>query len=262
MAILKFLFLLLGFTVGSFLNVCIYRIPRNESLLFPQSHCPNCQNPIKIWDNIPLLSYLILKGRCRVCKNKISIIYPFTELLTGILYFALFIKFGLSLRFFLSIFFVSSLIIIGFIDLKHKIIPNRLIIPLIIASFIFLILLFLGKKSGVLPLVGNQKPVYSIYGFLAAGGFLLIIAMIKEGGMGGGDIKLAGFMGIFLGFYVGIALFIGFIVGGITGIFLIILNKKTRKDLIPFGPYLCFGSLISIFWGQKILELYLRTTGL
>lgn len=248
--------------MGSFLNVCIYRIPRNESLLFPKSHCPNCRSPINNWDNIPLLSYLVLRGKCRFCKNKISIIYPFVELITGILYLALFTKFGLSPKLFLSIFFMSSLIVIGFIDLEHQIIPNRLIIPLIITSFIFLFILFLSKNNNILPLVEKQRIIYSVYGFLLASGFLTIIAIIKEGGMGGGDIKLAGFMGIFLGFYVGIALFVGFITGGIAGIFLILSNKKNQKDLIPFGPYLCFGSLAAIFWGQEILDFYLKITGL
>jgi leader peptidase (prepilin peptidase)/N-methyltransferase len=184
------------------------------------------------------------------------------ELTTGVLYFALLVKFGLNLRLFSSIFFVSSLVVIGFIDSEHQIVPNRFIVPLTMASFIFLFILLLSENSNILPLIGKQKTVYSIYGFLLAGGFLTIIAIIKEGGMGGGDIKLAAFMGIFLGFYVVIALFVAFIIGGIAGILLILSNKKNRKDLIPFGPYLCFSSLVTIFWGQEILNIYLRATGL
>ncbi len=240
-----------GLAIGSFLNVCIYRIPLRKSIIFPASHCPKCGNKIRAFDNIPVLSYLILKGKCRYCKEKISFIYPVVELLSGLLFLSLYLRYGLSWEFASKIFLFTSLLVIFFIDLKYQLIPDVITLPGIVIGFIFSLL--------------AQSPPFleSLIGFFAGGGILYLIAIFgdkifKKESMGGGDIKLAAMLGTFLGWkMVLLVIFLASFLGAIVGITYIIFSKQRRGNrLIPFGPFLAISTLIAVFLGSQIVELY------
>ena len=245
------LIFILGLIVGSFSNVCIYRIPRNESIIYPVSHCPKCYSKIKPFDNIPLLSFILLKGRCRNCKNKISIQYPTVELLTGLIYLIIYLIYGLSVQTLIYIILSSALIIIAFIDLKEQMVPDVISLPGIaigcILSFFVSYISFISSALGV----------------VVGGGIILIIGfagslIFKKEAMGGGDVKLAAMIGAFLGWrYIIISLFLGFFLGALTGIILIITKIKKREDAIPFGPFIVLGSFITLLCGEKIITWYL-----
>jgi len=245
------LIFILGLIVGSFSNVCIYRIPRNESIIYPASHCPKCRSNISPKDNIPLLSYILLKGRCRNCKNKISIQYPIVELLTGLIYLIIYLIYGLSIQSLIYIILSSALIIITFIDLNEQIIPDEISLPGIVIGFII---------SFFVPYISF---INSALGLLAGGGIILIIALggsaiFKKDAMGGGDVKLAAMIGAFLGWrYIIISLFLGFFIGALAGIFLIISKIKSREDIVPFGPFIVLGSFITLLWGKNIISWYI-----
>ncbi len=232
--------------MGSFFNVCIYRIPRKESIVFPPSHCPKCGTSLKFYDNIPIASYILLRGRCRYCKEKISPLYPLVELLTGVLYVGVFIYYGSDLlSFFTFLVFISFLIVISFIDLEHMIIPNILVLP-----GIFVGLLFSFMR-------GEYFFLDSLCGLLTGGVIIFLIVFLSKGGMGEGDIKLSAMIGSFLGVKLTvIALLLSFIVGGIVGIVLLTLKIKGRKDPIPFGPFLTLGAVLSLMWGQVIAKMW------
>ncbi len=235
-----------GIILGSFFNVCIYRIPRGKSIIYPSSHCPKCGTPLKFYDNIPVISYLFLGGRCRYCGARISPIYPLVEILTGILYVVSYLYFRASgIQFLSAVFFVSFLIIITFIDLEHMIIPDVIVYPGIFAGFLFSFL-----KGKIFLYDG-------LLGALIGGLAIFLIVFLSRGGMGEGDIKLSAMIGSFLGVkYVIMSLIISFIVGGIVGAFLLLLKIKGRKDPIPFGPFLSIGAIISLFWGSMIANMW------
>jgi leader peptidase (prepilin peptidase)/N-methyltransferase len=241
----------LGLIVGSFSNVCIYRIPRNESVIYPASHCPKCRTKIKPIDNIPLLSYILLKGRCRNCGSKISIQYPVVEFLTGLIYLIIYLTYGLSIQSLVYIILSSALIIIAFIDLQEQIIPDVISLPGIVIGLIL---------SFIVPYISF---INSVLGALFGGGIILIIAWVgsiifKKEAMGGGDVKLTAMIGAFLGWrYTIISLFLGFFLGALTGIILIMAKIKKREDAIPFGPFIALGSIITLLCGEKILLWYL-----
>ena len=241
----------LGLIVGSFSNVCIYRIPRNESVIYPASHCPKCRSKIKPIDNIPLLSYILLKGRCRNCKSKISIQYPIVELLTGLTYLIIYLIYGLSVQTLIYIILSSALIIIAFIDLNEQIIPDVISLPGIVIGLIL---------SFIVPYISF---INSVLGALIGGGIILIIAWVgsiifKKEAMGGGDVKLAAMIGAFLGWrYTIISLFLGFFIGALVGIILILSKIKSKEDMVPFGPFIVLGSIITLLWGEKILAWYI-----
>ena len=244
------LIFILGLIVGSFCNVCIYRIPKNESIIYPASHCPKCRTTIKPVDNIPLLSYILLKGRCRNCGSKISIQYPVVELLTGMIYLIIYLIYGLSIQSLIYIILSSALIIIAFIDLNEQIVPDVISLPGIgvglILSFFVPYLSFINSALGV----------------VVGGGIILIIALVgsmifKKEAMGGGDVKLAAMIGAFLGWrYTIISLFLGFFLGALAGIFLILSKIKSKEEMVPFGPFIALGSLITLLWGEKIIAWY------
>lgn len=241
-------FFLLGSAVGSFLNVVIYRLPRRESIIFPPSHCPSCGHRLLSKDLIPILSYVLLRGKCRYCGTKISPRYILVELISG-LYFALvFYFFGFSFFTFKSLIFFSLLLPVFFIDLEHMIIPDIISIP---GIFIGLILSLFN---------GNLKQ--SIFGSVFYGGVLLFIyvsalLILKEEGMGQGDIKLGFMIGSFLGFKLSIlSLFLSYFIGGLFSIALMGIKRKDLKTAIPFGPFLIFSAFISMFWGEMILNFY------
>jgi leader peptidase (prepilin peptidase) / N-methyltransferase len=247
--ILFFVFAL-GAIIGSFLNVCIVRLPRGESLIRPPSHCPHCNEPIKFYDNIPIISYMILRGKCRHCKNRISLRYPVVEALTGLMTVALFMKYGPTVQFLLLLLFSSALLIITFIDLAHQIIPDTISIPGIPCGL------------GASLLISTVSWQESLLGILVGGGLLLFIAVgykwiTGRDGMGGGDIKLLAMMGAWLGwkaipFIILASSLIGLLVGGGSGLLL----KKSLRAKIPFGPFLAIASLIYIFFGPEVLRWY------
>ncbi len=245
------LIFVLGLIVGSFSNVCIYRIPKNESIVYPASHCPKCRTIIKPIDNIPLLSYILLKGRCRSCKSKISIQYPVVELLTGLTYLIIYVIYGLSIQTLIYIILSSALIIIAFIDLNEQIIPDVISLPGIVIGFII---------SFFVPYISF---INSALGVVVGGGIILVIGLagsviFKKEAMGGGDVKLAAMIGAFLGWrYIIISLFLGFFLGALAGIILIMAKIKKREDAIPFGPFIVLGSFITLLWGEKILSWYI-----
>ena len=245
------LILILGLAVGSFSNVCIYRIPRNESIIYPASHCPKCRSNISPKDNIPLLSYILLKGRCRNCKSKISIQYLIVEFLTGSIYLIIYLTYGLSVQTLIYIILSSALIIIAIIDLNEQIVPDVISLPGIVIGFII---------SFFVPYISF---INSALGVVVGGGIILIIGLggsviFKKEAMGGGDVKLAAMIGAFLGWrYIIISLFLGFFLGALAGIILILLKIKSREDVVPFGPFIVLGSFITLLWGEKIITWYI-----
>ncbi len=248
--IIPVLLFVTGLVIGSFLNVCIYRIPRNESIVFPASHCPCCGNNLAPRDLMPLFSYLALKGRCRHCGVPIHWRYPLVELITGLLFIALYCLLGLKLLLLKYLLLACFLVAISFIDLEHYIIPNKLVIALL--------------GSGIIMdlLTREHNLVSVLLGMFVPFAALTALALISNGGMGGGDIKLAGATGLFLGWPQSIvALILSCLIAGIAGLILLALKVKKRKDPIPFGPYYAAGILISVFWGKTLLELYLAYSG-
>ncbi|NLI11370.1 prepilin peptidase [Pelotomaculum propionicicum] len=245
--LLPYVFFVFGLVIGSFLNVCIYRIPRGESVVFPPSHCPGCSRRIAARDLIPVLSYLRLKGRCRFCGSKISPIYPFIELLTGLLFAAVYLRFGHTVLLYKVLFLVPVLIIVTFIDLRHYIIPDKLTV-------------FALAGGVILNIYTRDLTLFSsLLGLISAGAFLLLIAIVSKGGMGGGDIKFAAVIGLFLGWPQGLfAVFLSCMLAGMAGLVLLLTRVKGRKDAIPFGPFLCIGALAAIWRGEEILTWYLR----
>ncbi len=253
MFIISVFVLIIGLAVGSFLNVVIYRLPRDESLWHPPSHCPKCGIKIKWSDNIPLISFIFLKGKCRNCQGSISWRYPLVEALTGILLLICFlfhfpVSFPSLLFFLKDILFIFILIPIFFIDLKEEIIPNQLSYSLIICGFI----LSFVTKDTLSSLIGIG---------LGAGIFLSIFALgslwLKQTGMGIGDVKLAAGIGAFLGYKLALlCFFLSVILGGIIAIGLLLTHIKGRKDRIPFAPFLVVSALISLFWGENFVHFY------
>jgi len=247
--------IIFGALIGSFLNVCIVRLPKEESIITPGSHCPHCKTPIKFYDNIPLVSYLLLKGRCRYCKESISVQYPLIEGITALSSLFLFMRFGPSLSFLIYFAFVAALIVITVIDLYHQIIPDVISLP--------------GIGVGLLAsLVLPQFTFFdSLIGFLLGGGSLFLVAtlyqwLFKREGMGGGDVKLLAMIGAFLGWKaVILTILLGSLVGSITGIIIMVLKGKDFKYAIPFGPFLSLGAVIALFYQNEILFWYLRYRG-
>lgn len=237
---------ILGAALGSFLNVCIYRIPEEESVVFPPSHCLGCGNRLLARDLIPIFSFVFLRGRCRHCQARISWQYPLVELATGLLFVLVWLSTGYSWATLAGWVFVAVLLTVTVIDLRHMIIPDQILLAGILMGLPFL---FLNSRWDML---------WGIAAGLAAGAFMLAIAVVSRGGMGGGDIKLAAFMGLFLGpQMVGLALFLAFLVGGLIGIGLLVTGKKGRKDAVPFGPYLALGGVLALLQGADIINWYL-----
>jgi len=246
-----FIIFTIGLVIGSFSNVCIYRIPRNESLVWPGSHCPKCSKQIKFYDNIPLISYIILKGKCRNCGEPIPLQYPIVELATGLFYLALYLFYGLQLIALVYMMLCSVLIIISFIDLKVEIIPDTISLPFIVIGFVLSFFL------------RNINPLDSMLGIITGGGSLLLVAifgskLFKKEAMGGGDIKLAAMIGAFFGWKLTLlSLFLSFFLGSIIGIIVLAASKDKRNNIIPFGPFIALGAMISMFWGNAIIHWYL-----
>ena len=242
----------LGMCVGSFLNVCIYRLPVSKSIVHPGSECPECGNPIRFYDNIPVISYLILRGRCRHCRTRISIRYALVEIITGFFAFCVLIEFGTSAQALIYFVFIAALMVVVFIDIDHKIIPNRITLPGIPICF---------AASFALPGMTIQD---SLLGILTGGGSLFIIAwgdkkITRNEGMGGGDIKLLAMIGALIGWKgVLFTIYFASILGTCVGLVLILQRKKNLKFAIPFGPFLSIGAIIYVFFGDEIVGWYFR----
>lgn len=246
---LNFFAFIFGAAVGSFLNVCIFRIPAKISIVKPGSRCPGCLNPIGFYDNIPLISYIFLRGKCRHCGEKISWRYPLVELITAILALLLFMKFGLTLKFMVFFIFTAVLIVITFIDLDHQIIPDVISLPGI-PVFALAAIFIVGL---------SWKEV--LIGLLVGGGILLAIAygyqlVTGREGMGGGDIKLLAMIGGFLGWKSLIfVLLVSSFTGAVVGITAMIIKGQDMKYAVPFGPFLSFAAVAYLFWGNDFYRI-------
>lgn len=239
-----------GLCVGSFCNVVIYRLPRGGSVFYPaRSFCPACEKPLSAHFNIPLLSYILLRGKCWHCKTPISIRYPIVELATGIIFLLTCHAYGVPF-FLVTAIWLTSLLVITFIDLEHQIIPDAISLPGILYGLIFS---FLSMTSVTF--------MNSLAGALIGGGIFMLIIILSRGGMGGGDVKMIAMIGSFVGWQkMLLTIFTSALLGSIVGIFLVILGKKGRKSKIPYGPFIALGGVISLFWGEELIEYYLRYT--
>lgn len=246
---------LFGLCIGSFLNVCIYRLPASKSISHPRSSCTNCNELIPFYDNIPVVSYLLLRGRCRFCSEPISLRYPIIELLTGLFALITFFKYGLSLEAFIYFVFIATLLVITFIDIDHQIIPDVISLPGILIFFI--------------ASFGLSQVTYldSLIGILAGGGSLFLVAwtynmITKKEGMGGGDIKLLAMIGALIGWQgVLFTIFVASAVGTISGMLVMLKSRKGMKLKIPFGPFLAIGAIAYIFFGPQLVRWYFRLLG-
>jgi len=239
---------LFGLVIGSFLNVVIARLPERRSLWRPGSACPACGAAIAWYDNIPMLSFLALRGRCRACDVAISWRYPAVELLTAAAFLGAWLAFGPTGRFVVASALLAALIAITVIDLEHQIIPDVITLP--------------GIVAGVLIGMGTGTWLDSLIGVLVGGGVFFVIILVQPGGMGGGDMKLGGMLGAFLGWKVLLfSLFVAVTLGGALAIALLATGLRGRKDPIPFGPFLALGGATGLLWGEGVVTWYLRGFG-
>jgi leader peptidase (prepilin peptidase) / N-methyltransferase len=240
---------LLGLVVGSFLNVVVYRVPRRESVAWPGSHCPSCGAQIGARDNVPLLSYALLGGKCRNCGARIPWRYPMVEGITGALFAAAAYEFGLGVESLSALVLISVLVALAAIDLEHRLLPNAIVLP---AAVVGLFLSVLGDPGG-----------WWIYPASAAvvGGGLFALAAAYSGGMGMGDVKMGAMLGMFLGPYAALAVFFGAALGAVAGGVLMGLGKVGRRYPIPFGVFMAAGGVISLFFGPELWGGYLDLIG-
>ncbi len=264
--IFKIIVFLFGSIVGSFLNVCIHRMPLEESVVWPRSHCPKCKKRIPGYDNIPFLSYILLGGKCRYCKEKISLRYPLVELLTAAMFLLFFNYYGLSYEFIMYALFGAGLIIATFVDIKHRIIPDEISVGGIVLGFILNSL----RGFNLQPFSYHPRHLIdSLSGIVIGGGIIWLTGFLfdlvyfkllkrpaiqgETESMGGGDVKLLAAIGAFLGWkYAVLTFFIAPFLGAIVGV----INLLSKKDhTIPYGPFLSAAALISLFYGDKIIAL-------
>ncbi len=247
MGILVFIF---GLIFGSFANVVIYRLPKGKSIVMPGSRCPACNKDILWHDNMPLLSYLFLRGKCRFCKKHISARYCLVEFISGLLFLLVYLKFGMNINFFIYVLFVVSMLIMGFIDIDTYLISDVIVLPGIVLGL---------ACSAAFPqmhcdLTRAESVLYSLAGIFLGAGLLLFLGIVgkilfRKEAMGGGDVKLLAMIGAFLGWKsVFMTIFFSSLFGSIISITLILLKKKTMEDYVPFGPYLGLGAVISMFY--------------
>lgn len=244
----------LGTLLGSFANVCIYRLPQRLSVVFPGSHCPCCQEALRPWHNIPLLSYMLLRGQCATCKTAISLRYPLVELGNGLLYVLLYHYYRFSAPGVVFALFATALLIVSCIDIAYTIIPDAITLPGIMVG--------ICTSLWLTPVgVGN-----AVLGILVGGGLFLLmavlsVAILQREGMGGGDIKLIAMIGAFLGWHaVLVTIFLGAVLGALVGTALILLRRQGRKEPVPFGPFLAIGALLAMARGETILTWYFSRT--
>lgn len=238
--------IVLGLLIGSFLNVCIWRLPRNESVVSPRSRCPACQRPIRLFDNIPIVSFLLLRGRCRACGESISWRYPLVELANGVGYGVLVWRFGAAWETAIYAVLYSALLVVTVIDLDHQIIPDRITLPGMLIG--------LAAAAAVLP----HGFWNGLWGLLGGGALFYLVAVASGGGMGGGDIKLIAMIGAFLGWKLMLlTIFLAALSGAVVGIYLMIAAGRSRKSQVPFGPFLSLGAIVAVLYGHEIVSWYL-----
>ena len=247
----------LGLIFGSFATVAAYRIPRHETIVSGRSKCPGCGSTIRWFENIPLVSWVAQRGRCRHCGQQISARYPITELVTAILFVLAFAKYGLSVEAFAFAAFFWVLVVLTVIDLEHRLLPNRIVYPTFVAGWI-------GLTAAALSEGRPRALIDAALGALIFGGFFFLIALVYPAGMGGGDVKLSLVLGSFLGYEGGVGvtlagMFLSFLLGGVVGVTITLLKGGGRKSQVPFGPFLAAGTIIAVLAGQPIVDAYLSS---
>ena len=251
--LLIIIFAILGLAVGSFLNVCIDRLPQNKSIAFPSSHCEACQHKLAAKDLIPVFSYLRLRGRCRYCQASVPRRLLWVELATALIFALLYWHYGLSTELGVMIFYACLFIVIFIIDLERGLILNKVVYP----SMVVALLLALLPQSRLTLMIEPGIASAALGGAIGFGLFLLI-ALVSRGGMGWGDVKLAALIGLATGFpLVFLAIIMGAILGGIVAVALMIAKKRKRREAIPFGPFLALAAMITLLWGSNIMSWYL-----
>ena len=240
-----------GTVVGSFLNVCIHRLPQGQSIILPSSHCPHCKTPIHFYDNIPLLSFALLRGKCRACHAPISWRYPLVEFLMGFFSVILLVRYGISTLYLVYFAFFASLTLVSFIDLPHRIIPDVISLPGILIGVVI---------SLLHPQLSFKD---SLIGVLVGGGSLYVVASVyhlvtKREGMGGGDVKLLAMIGAFIGWKgVLFTILCSSFIGSVVGVTLMLISSKAdSKYAVPFGPFLSLGAVIYVLWGEALINWY------
>lgn len=252
---------MLGLAVGSFLNVCIYRLPGGASVVSPSSRCSTCGACLKLHDLIPILSYLLLRGRCRYCGVAFSGRYALVELITAILFVWCYVVAGPGAELIKALLLTAFLIVITFIDYDHQLIFDKTLLWLagtgMVLNMAFSNNFLAGYLGGGVPLIGHVGVLNMVAASLGGGGIMLLIALISRGGMGGGDVKFVAALGIWLGFkLVLLVLLLSFLLGGVIGLVAIILRLKGRKDFIPFGPFIAIAAFIGFLYGSTIISWY------
>jgi leader peptidase (prepilin peptidase) / N-methyltransferase len=246
----------IGLLIGSFLNVVIWRVPRSESILTPGSHCPSCDQPIRPWDNVPVLSWLRLRGRCRHCQTRISSRYPLVEFATAVIFAILTLRIGIEPELPAFLYLGAIGVALWMIDLDVKRLPNAIVLPSYVAAGALLSLaaVITGEWAELLRAGLAGAALFSFY---------FILALVYPAGMGFGDVKLAGVLGMYLGWLgwaeVVVGGFLGFFYGGVVGIGLMVVRRAGRKSQIPFGPFMLAGALTAILWGGALADVYLDT---
>ena len=253
--ILIVVFVIFGITIASFLNVCIDRLPRNESIIFPASHCDSCLHRLAIKDNIPIFSYLWLRGRCRYCQAPIPRRILWVEIGTGVLFGLTYWRYELSSELAIALLYICLFIVILVIDWEHRLVLNKIVFPaIIVALLISTFFTIFSTQSEIVPEIGDA----AAGGGIGLGLFLLVV-LISRGGMGWGDVKLAALIGLVTGLpLVFVALLMGIIVGGVVAVTLLALKVKGRKEAIPFAPFLSLATIATLLWGNEILNWYLE----
>lgn len=247
----------LGLIFGSFATAVAYRLPRNESISRGRSKCPNCGNTITAIQNVPVFSYVVLRGKCKHCGNRISVRYPLIELATGALFAGAAAKFGLSAETLIYSGFFWALVVLTVIDLEYKLLPNRVVFPTFVAGWA-------GLAIAALAAGETGRLLDAAIGAAIFGGFFFLVAYVYPAGMGGGDVKLAFVLGTFLGYIEGpgvvvVGMFLSFLIGGIVGVALLAASGGDRKTQVPFGPFLALGTVLAVFAGRPLLDAYLGT---
>ncbi len=245
---------LLGLLLGSFLNVVVWRVPRGESVVHPPSHCPNCGGSIGARDNVPVLSWLLLRGKCRHCNARISARYPLVELATAALFAVVAYRFGWSWELPAFLYLAAISVALALIDLDVKRLPNAIVLP----SYPVVALLLL-LPAAVYGVWGDY--LRALIGMVALFALYFVLAIVYPAGMGFGDVKLAGVLGLCLGWLgwaeLAVGGFAGFLLGGVIGAVLMVVGRATRKSQIPFGPFMLVGAFLAVFWGEDLAALYL-----
>ncbi len=245
----------LGLIFGSFATAVAYRVPRQESISSGRSKCPNCGNTITAIQNVPLFSYVVLRGRCKHCGERISMRYPLIELATGVLFAGAAWNFGLSAEAVIYAGFFWALVVLTVIDLEYKLLPNKIVFPTFIAGWIALVIAALARGDA-------SRLIEAAIGAAIFGGFFFLVAFVYPAGMGGGDVKLAFVLGTFLGYAGGpgivlVAMFLSFMIGAVVGLVVMKVTGGDRKKQVPFGPFLALGTVLALFVGRALLDAYL-----